>query len=206
MGRYLGAKLKLSRREGTDLYLKSNLRSIESKCRIDRFPGQHGMKKSRLSDYGVQFREKQKLRRIYGILERQFRKYYQRSSGSKGNKGENLLLLLERRLDNVVYRIGLGSTRSEARQLVSHKSVLVNGKTINIPSYQIKVGDTIEVSEDSRSQERIKASIELSRQREKPTWLEVNFEKMRGKINRFPSRDDLQRDINEHLIIELYSK
>ncbi|ARC54333.1 30S ribosomal protein S4 [Candidatus Riesia pediculicola] len=206
MGRYLGAKLKLSRREGTDLFLKSNIRQIESKCKIDRFPGQHGAKKSRLSDYGIQFREKQKLRRIYGILERQFRRYYMKSSKLKGNTGENLLVLLERRLDNVVYRIGLGSTRSEARQLVSHKSILVNKKIVNIPSYQINIEDIIETSEVSSSQNRIKSSIELSQQREQVSWLEISSEKMRGRVLRLPVRDDLPTDINEHLIVELYSK
>ncbi|ADD79927.1 30S ribosomal protein S4 [Candidatus Riesia pediculicola] len=206
MGRYLGAKLKLSRREGTDLFLKSNIRQIESKCKIDRFPGQHGAKKSRLSDYGIQFREKQKLRRIYGILERQFRRYYMKSSKLKGNTGENLLVLLERRLDNVVYRIGLGSTRSEARQLVSHKSILVNKKIVNIPSYQVNIDDIIETSEFSSSQNRIKSSIELSQQREQVSWLEISSEKMRGRVLRLPVRDDLPTDINEHLIVELYSK
>ncbi|MCT8579300.1 30S ribosomal protein S4 [Glaesserella parasuis] len=206
MARYLGPKLKLSRREGTDLFLKSGVRAIESKCKIDTAPGQHGARKPRLSDYGSQLREKQKVRRIYGILERQFRNYYKEANRLKGNTGENLLVLLESRLDNVVYRMGFAATRAEARQLVSHKSIVVNGRVVNIPSYQVSVDDVIAVREKSKKQARIKASLELATQREKPTWLEVDATKMEGVFKRTPERSDLSADINEHLIVELYSK
>ena len=206
MARYLGPKLKLSRREGTDLFLKSGVRAIESKCKIDTALGQHGARKPRLSDYGSQLREKQKVRRIYGILERQFRNYYKEANRLKGNTGENLLVLLEGRLDNVVYRMGFAATRAEARQLVSHKSIVVNGRVVNIPSYQVSVDDVIAVREKSKKQARIKASLELATQREKPTWLEVDATKMEGVFKRTPERSDLSADINEHLIVELYSK
>ncbi|KDD80932.1 30S ribosomal protein S4 [Glaesserella parasuis] len=206
MARYLGPKLKLSRREGTDLFLKSGVRAIESKCKIDTAPGQHGARKPRLSDYGSQLREKQKVRRIYGILEGQFRNYYKEANRLKGNTGENLLVLLEGRLDNVVYRMGFAATRAEARQLVSHKSIVVNGRVVNIPSYQVSVDDVIAVREKSKKQARIKASLELATQREKPTWLEVDATKMEGVFKRTPERSDLSADINEHLIVELYSK
>ncbi|MDH2998239.1 30S ribosomal protein S4 [Pasteurellaceae bacterium LFhippo2] len=206
MARYLGPKLKLSRREGTDLFLKSGVRAIESKCKIDTAPGQHGARKPRLSDYGSQLREKQKVRRIYGILERQFRNYYKEANRLKGNTGENLLVLLEGRLDNVVYRLGFAATRAEARQLVSHKSIVVNGRVVNIPSFQVSVDDVIAVREKSKKQARIKASLELAAQREKPTWLEVDATKMEGVFKRTPERSDLSADINEHLIVELYSK
>lgn len=206
MARYLGPKLKLSRREGTDLFLKSGVRAIESKCKIDIAPGQHGARKPRLSDYGSQLREKQKVRRMYGILERQFRNYYKEANRLKGNTGENLLVLLEGRLDNVVYRMGFAATRAEARQLVSHKSIVVNGRVVNIPSYQVSVDDVIAVREKSKKQARIKASLELATQHEKPTWLEVDATKMEGVFKRTPERSDLSADINEHLIVELYSK
>lgn len=206
MARYLGPKLKLSRREGTDLFLKSGVRAIESKCKIDTAPGQHGARKSRLSDYGSQLREKQKVRRIYGILERQFRNYYKEANRLKGNTGENLLVLLEGRLDNVVYRMGFAATRAEARQLVSHKAIVVNGRVVNIPSFQVSVNDVVAVREKSKKQARIKASLELAEQREKPTWLEVDAAKMEGVFKRVPERSDLSADINEHLIVELYSK
>lgn len=206
MARYLGPKLKLSRREGTDLFLKSGVRAIDSKCKIDTAPGQHGARKPRLSDYGSQLREKQKVRRIYGILERQFRNYYKEASRLKGNTGENLLVLLEGRLDNVVYRMGFAATRAEARQLVSHKAVVVNGRVVNIPSFQVSVNDVVAIREKSKKQARIKASLELAEQREKPTWLEVDFAKMEGVFKRVPERSDLSADINEHLIVELYSK
>ncbi|QGM81561.1 MULTISPECIES: 30S ribosomal protein S4 [Otariodibacter] len=206
MARYLGPKLKLSRREGTDLFLKSGVRAIESKCKIDTAPGQHGARKPRLSDYGSQLREKQKVRRMYGILERQFRNYYKEANRLKGNTGENLLVLLEGRLDNVVYRMGFAATRAEARQLVSHKSIVVNGRVVNIPSYQVSVDDVVAVREKSKKQARIKASLELATQREKPTWLEVDATKMEGVFKRTPERSDLSADINEHLIVELYSK
>ncbi len=206
MARYLGPKLKLSRREGTDLFLKSGVRAIDSKCKIDTAPGQHGARKPRLSDYGSQLREKQKVRRIYGILERQFRNYYKEANRLKGNTGENLLVLLEGRLDNVVYRMGFAATRAEARQLVSHKAIVVNGRVVNIPSFQVSVNDVVAVREKSKKQARIKASLELSEQREKPTWLEVDSAKMEGVFKRVPERSDLSADINEHLIVELYSK
>ena len=206
MARYLGPKLKLSRREGTDLVLKSGVRAIDSKCKIDTAPGQHGARKPRLSDYGSQLREKQKVRRIYGILERQFRNYYKEANRLKGNTGENLLVLLEGRLDNVVYRMGFAATRAEARQLVSHKAIVVNGRVVNIPSFQVSVNDVVAVREKSKKQARIKASLELAEQREKPTWLEVDSAKMEGVFKRVPERSDLSADINEHLIVELYSK
>jgi ribosomal protein S4 len=206
MARYLGPKLKLSRREGTDLFLKSSVRAIDSKCKIDTAPGQHGARKPRLSDYGSQLREKQKVRRIYGILERQFRNYYKEANRLKGNTGENLLVLLEGRLDNVVYRMGFAATRAEARQLVSHKAIVVNGRVVNIPSFQVSVNDVVAVREKSKKQARIKASLELAEQREKPTWLEVDSAKMEGVFKRVPERSDLSADINEHLIVELYSK
>ena len=206
MARYLGPKLKLSRREGTDLFLKSGVRAIDSKCKIDTAPGQHGARKPRLSDYGSQLREKQKVRRMYGILERQFRNYYKEANRLKGNTGENLLVLLEGRLDNVVYRMGFAATRAEARQLVSHKAIVVNGRVVNIPSFQVSVDDVIAVREKSKKQARIKASLELAEQKEKPTWLEVDAAKMEGVFKRVPEHSDLSADINEHLIVELYSK
>ena len=206
MARYLGPKLKLSRREGTDLFLKSGVRAIDSKCKIDTAPGQHGARKPRLSDYGSQLREKQKVRRMYGILERQFRNYYKEANRLKGNTGENLLVLLEGRLDNVVYRMGFAATRAEARQLVSHKAIVVNGRVVNIPSFQVSVDDVIAVREKSKKQARIKASLELAEQKEKPTWLDVDAAKMEGVFKRVPERSDLSSDINEHLIVELYSK
>ena len=206
MARYLGPKLKLSRREGTDLFLKSGVRAIDSKCKMDTAPGQHGARKPRLSDYGSQLREKQKVRRMYGILERQFRNYYKEANRLKGNTGENLLVLLEGRLDNVVYRMGFAATRAEARQLVSHKAIVVNGRVVNIPSFQVSVDDVIAVREKSKKQARIKASLELAEQKEKPTWLDVDAAKMEGVFKRVPERSDLSADINEHLIVELYSK
>ncbi|WWP00522.1 MAG: 30S ribosomal protein S4 [Candidatus Dasytiphilus stammeri] len=206
MARYLGPKLKISRREGTDLFLKTGVRSIDSKCKIDRIPGQHGTRKSRLSDYGIQLREKQKLRRIYGVLERQFLNYYKRAARQKGNTGENLLLMLEGRLDNVVYRMGFAATRAEARQLVSHKLVLVNNLVVNIASYQINPNDIIRIRDKAKQQSRIHAALELSEQREKTAWLDVNMSKMEGILKYLPDRTALPRDINEHLIVELYSK
>ncbi|XBC38637.1 MAG: 30S ribosomal protein S4 [Buchnera aphidicola (Melaphis rhois)] len=206
MAKYLGPKLKLSRREGTDLFLKSGMRSIDSKCKLEQLPGQHGSKKLRLSDYGIQLREKQKVRRLYGILESQFRNYYKRAVRLRGNTGEYLLTLLETRLDNVIYRMGFGATRSEARQLVSHKSILVNRHTVNIPSYQVSSGDVISIHTKSRKQARIKAALELAEQRETLSWIEVNASKMEGVFKKVPERSDLSAEINEHLIIELYSK
>jgi len=206
MARYLGPKLKLSRREGTDLFLKSGVRAIESKCKIDTAPGQHGARRGRLSDYGVQLREKQKVRRMYGVLEKQFRNYYKEAARLKGNTGENLLQLLEQRLDNVVYRMGFASTRAEARQLVSHKAIVVNGKVVNIPSFNVKAEDVVAVREKAKKQARIVSALELADQREKPTWLEVDNTKMEGVFKRSPERTDLSADINEQLIVELYSK
>ncbi|QDE32920.1 MULTISPECIES: 30S ribosomal protein S4 [Shewanella] len=206
MARYLGPKLKLSRREGTDLFLKSGVRAIDSKCKLETAPGQHGARKPRLSEYGVQLREKQKVRRIYGVLEKQFRNYYKEAARLKGNTGENLLQLLEVRLDNVVYRMGFGSTRAESRQLVSHKTVMVNGRVVNIPSFKVSANDVVSIREKSRTQARIKAALEVSGQREKPTWVEVDNAKMEGAFKRIPERSDLSADINEQLIVELYSK
>ncbi|ADT69784.1 MULTISPECIES: 30S ribosomal protein S4 [Alteromonadales] len=206
MARYLGPKLKLSRREGTDLFLKSGVRAIDSKCKLETAPGQHGARKGRLSDYGLQLREKQKVRRIYGVLEKQFRNYYKEAARLKGNTGENLLQLLEQRLDNVVYRMGFASTRAEARQLVSHKAILVNGRVVNIPSYVITPEDTVVIREKSKTQARIIAALELAEQREKPTWVEVDGKKLEGSFKRLPERSDLSADINEQLIVELYSK
>ena len=206
MARYIGPKLKLSRREGTDLFLKSGVRAIDSKCKIDTAPGQHGARKARLSDYGVQLREKQNVRRIYGVLEKQFRNYYRDAARQKGNTGENLLQLLEGRLDNVVYRMGFGATRAESRQLVSHKAIMVNGRVVNVPSFQVSPEDVICVREKAKKQARIKASLEVAGQREKPTWVEVDAAKMEGAFKRLPERSDLSADINEQLIVELYSK
>ncbi|WP_218354462.1 30S ribosomal protein S4 [Alteromonas lipotrueiana] len=206
MARYLGPKLKLSRREGTDLFLKSGVRAIDSKCKIDTAPGQHGARRGRLSDYGVQLREKQKVRRMYGVLEKQFRNYYKEAARLKGNTGENLLQLLEQRLDNVVYRMGFASTRAEARQLVSHKAIMVNGRCVNIPSYNVSAEDVVSVREKAKKQARIVAALELADQREKPTWIEVDGNKMEGTFKRVPERTDLSAEINEQLIVELYSK
>ena len=206
MARYLGPKLKLSRREGTDLFLKSGVRAIDSKCKLETAPGQHGARKTRLSEYGIQLREKQKVRRTYGVLEKQFRNYYKDAARSKGNTGENLLTLLETRLDNVVYRMGFGATRAESRQLVSHKSIMVNGNVVNIPSFKVSANDVISIREKSKKQARIMAALEVSSQREKPTWVEVDNTKMEGAFKRLPERSDLSAEINEQLIVELYSK
>ena len=206
MARYLGPKLKLSRREGTDLFLKSGVRALDSKCKIDTAPGQHGARRGRLSDYGVQLREKQKVRRMYGVLEKQFRNYYKEAARLKGNTGENLLQLLEQRLDNVVYRMGFASTRAEARQLVSHKAIMVNGKVVNVPSFNVSAEDVVSVREKAKKQARITAALELADQREKPTWIEVDGKKMEGVFKRIPERADLSAEINEQLIVELYSK
>ena len=206
MARYLGPKLKLSRREGTDLFLKSGVRPIDSKCKIDNAPGQHGIRRGRLSDYAVQLREKQKVRRIYGVLEKQFRNYYKAADRKKGATGENLLKLLESRLDNVVYRMGFGSTRAESRQLVAHKSITVNGGIVNIASYQVKPNDIVAVGEKSRGQLRIQAALQLSAQRGQVDWVEVSADKMEGTFKRLPDREELPAEINENLIVELYSK
>ena len=206
MARYLGPKLKLSRREGTDLFLKSGVRAIDSKCKLETAPGQHGARKGRLSDYGLQLREKQKVRRIYGVLEKQFRNYYKEAARLKGNTGENLLQLLEQRLDNVVYRMGFASTRAEARQLVSHKAIVVNGQVVNIPSFKVSAEDNVEIREKAKKQARITAALEIAEQREKPTWVEVDTKKLAGIFKRLPERSDLSAEINEQLIVELYSK
>ncbi|OBT16730.1 30S ribosomal protein S4 [Vibrio sp. UCD-FRSSP16_10] len=206
MARYLGPKLKLSRREGTDLFLKSGVRAIDTKCKIDNAPGVHGARRGRLSEYGVQLREKQKVRRTYGVLEKQFRNYYKDAARLKGNTGENLLQLLEGRLDNVVYRMGFGATRAEARQLCSHKAILVNGKVVNVPSFKVAPNDVVSIREKAKTQSRIKAALEVAEQREKSTWIEVDGSKMEGTFKRLPERSDLSADINEHLIVELYSK
>ena len=206
MARYLGPKSKLSRREGRDLLLKSGIRSYESKCRSETSPGQHGRRRGRTSDYGIQLREKQKVRRLYGVMEKQFRNYYKLAARKKGRTGDNLLKLLESRLDNVVYRLGFGSTRSEARQLVSHKSVEVNGSVINIPSYQLESGDMISLTENARNQKRVKEAIEISSSREDCEWLKVDQTNFSGEFSSAPERDYLDSDINENLIIELYSK
>lgn len=206
MARYLGPKCKLSRREGTDLMLKSRARSIESKCQIDKVPGQHGARQKRLSDYAVQLREKQKLRRIYGVLERQFRLYYKEAARQKGSTGENLLKLLECRLDNVVYRMGFSSTRNEARQLVSHKAILVNGKAVNIPSYLVKPQDVIAIREKAKKQSRIQDSLSVSEEYGIPEWVDVDGKKMEGIFKNVPDRSDISMDINENLVVELYSK
>lgn len=206
MARYIGPSCKLSRREGTDLFLKSGARALDSKCKIETAPGQHGQRRGRLSDYGVQLREKQKVRRIYGILEKQFRGYYKEAARRKGASGENLLKLLESRLDNVVYRMGFGSTRAESRQLVSHKAISVNGKTVNVASYQVAVGDVVAVREKAKNQLRIQNALNLAGQRSSVEWLDVNTDKKEGVFKRLPDRSDLPADINENLIIELYSK
>ena len=206
MARYIGPKCKLSRREGTDLFLKSGVRALDSKCKAETVPGVHGARRGRLSDYGLQLREKQKVRRMYGVLEKQFRGYYKEAARRKGATGENLMQLLESRLDNVVYRMGYGSTRAEARQIVSHRQITVNGAVVNVPSYQIQAGDVVAVREKSKNQLRIKAALELAAQRAPVEWLEVDGAKMEGTFKTLPERSDLSSEINEHLIVELYSK
>jgi small subunit ribosomal protein S4 len=210
MARYIGPTCKLARREGADLSLKSPARAIDSKCKLEQKPGQHGAagaKKGRLSDYGVQLREKQKVKRIYGLLERQFRTYYQKASGQKGNTGENLLRMLESRLDNVVYRMGFAVTRAAARQLVSHAAIRVNGKKVNLPSYQVRPGDEVALSERAKNQLRTQEALTLSQEMDlAPAWLEVDSKKGAGTFKAMPERSDLPSDINESLIIELYSK
>jgi small subunit ribosomal protein S4 len=207
MARYLGPKCKLSRREGTDLFLKSGVKSLESKCKLEVPPGGiKGERKQRLSDYGVQLREKQKLRRMYGVLERQFRNYYAKAAGRPGATGENLLKSLERRLDNVVYRMGFASTRAEARQLVSHKGIAVNGKVVNVASYQCNAGDAIEVREHAKTQGRIAGALAIAASAGFPDWVLVDEKKMSGSLKSIPDRDEILPDINENLVVELYSK
>lgn len=206
MARYIGPTCKLSRREGTDLFLKSGVRPLDSKCRAESAPGQHGQRRGRLSDYGVQLREKQKVRRTYGVLEKQFRSYYKEAARRSGATGTNLLQLLEGRLDNVVYRMGFGSTRAEARQVVSHRQITVNGQSVNIPSYQVQAGDVVAVREKSKNQLRIKSALDLASQRAAVEWVEVDAGKMEGTFKSLPERSDLSAEINEQLIVELYSK
>ena len=206
MARYLGPKCKLMRREGSDLYLKSRARSVDSKCNMEKMPGQTTERRRRLSDYGVQLREKQKVRRLYGVLERQFRNYYAAADRQKGPTGENLLQLLEQRLDNVVYRMGFGATRSEARQLVSHKAVEVNGKCVSVASFHVSPEDVVSVREKSKKQTRIASAVSMAEQYGFPEWVEVDSKGFSGTFKRVPDRADLPAEINEQLIVELYSK
>ena len=208
MARYIGPTCKLARREGADLSLKSPARAIDSKCKLEQKPGQHGAaRKGKMSDYAVQLREKQKVKRIYGLLERQFRNYYKKASSKKGNTGESLLQLLETRLDNVVYRMGFAVTRPAARQLVSHKGILVNGKPVNLPSYQIRMGDQIQLTEKAQRQLRVEEALKVSGDMDlAPAWVEVDSKKFSGVFKAVPERSDLPSDINEALIVELYSK
>jgi small subunit ribosomal protein S4 len=207
VARYLGPKAKLSRREGTDLLLKSARRSIADKAKFDSKPGQHGRTSgARTSDYGLQLREKQKVKRMYGVLERQFRRYFAEADRRRGNTGQNLLMLLESRLDNVVFRMGLASTRAEARQLVSHRGIEVNGQSVNIPSYSVKAGDVVAVREKSKKQARVLEAIELAKQHGFPSWVEVAADKAEGVFKKTPDRDEFGSDINENLIVELYSR
>ena len=206
MARYTGPKCKLARREGTDLFLKSTRRSFDSKCKAETRPGQHGAKAVRVSDYGQQLREKQKVKRIYGVLEKQFRRYFAEASRRKGNTGENLLQLLETRLDNVVYRAGFGSTRAEARQLVNHKAIEVNGQTVNIPSYQVRADDIITIRQKAKKQARVTEALELADKVGFPAWVSVDRQKMEAVFKSMPERIDLDSDINEQLIVELYSR
>lgn len=207
MARYIGPKAKLARREGTDLFLKSARRALSDKCKLDSKPGQHGRTSgARTSDYGNQLREKQKVKRIYGVLERQFRRYFAEADRRKGNTGETLLQLLESRLDNVVYRMGFGSTRAEARQLVAHKSIVVNGQVMNVPSAQVKPGDVVAVREKAKKQVRIQEAVSLAQQNGLPIWVTVDATKLEGVFKSVPDRSDIAGDINESLIVELYSR
>ena len=207
MARYIGPKAKLSRREGTDLFLKSARRSIADKAKFDTKPGQHGRTSGqRTSDYGLQLREKQKVKRMYGVLEKQFRRYFEAADRKRGNTGANLLSLLESRLDNVVYRMGFGSTRAEARQLVSHKAITVNGQSVNIPSYSVKEGDVVALREKSKKQARVVEALQLAAQVGFPAWVEVSADKAEGTFKKSPDRDEFAADVNESLIVELYSR
>ncbi len=206
MARYIGPVCKLSRREGTDLFLKSRGKSLESKCKLDQKPGQHGAKRTRNSDYALQLRAKQRLRRIYGVLEKQFRNYYKAADLQKGATGQNLLNFLEARLDNVVYRMGFASTRSEARQLVSHKAIVVNDRIINIPSFQVSSGDVVKIKEKAKGQQRIKDALTVAEQYGFPAWVQVSSKDMAGTFTSLPDRADLGSEINEQLVVELYSK
>jgi len=206
MAKYIGPKCKLSRREGVDLELKSSLRPLDSKCKLDQVPGQHGARRTRLSDYALQLREKQKVRRIYGVLEKQFRNYYQEAARTKGSTGEILLQLLERRLDNAVYRAGFGATRAEARQMVNHKSLMVNNVVVNIPSYRLKENDIITVREKAKKQTRIADSMNLAKANGIVDWISVDESKLEAVYKHVPDRSELSAEINEQLIVELYSK
>jgi len=206
MARYRGPTCKLSRREGTDLFLKSGVKPLEAKCKLEVPPGGPGQRRSRLSDYGLQLREKQKLRRMYGVLERQFRNYYKKAAKGRGSTGENLLRMLESRLDNVVYRMGFASTRAEARQLVSHKGISVNEHVVNVPSFQLKAGDKISVRNRAKEQTRIKSALDIATQVGFPEWVEVNEKTMEGVLKALPEREEILPDINENLVVELYSK
>ena len=206
MARYRGPTCKLSRREGTDLFLKSGIKPLEAKCKLEVPPGGPGQRRPRMSDYGVQLREKQKLRRMYGVLERQFRNYYKKASKVKGSTGENLLRMLEARLDNVVYRMGFASTRAEARQLVSHRGIVVNDRIVNIPSYQLKAGDKVAVRQRAKTQTRIQAALDIAGQVGFPDWVEVDDKNMEGTLKALPERDEILPEINENLVVELYSK
>jgi small subunit ribosomal protein S4 len=206
MARYTGPTCKLARREGTDLFLKSGIRSLEDKCKAQVKPGGNGQGRSRVSEYGLQLREKQKLRRMYGVLEKQFRNYYKKAAKTRGATGENLLQFLETRLDNVVYRMGFASTRAEARQLVSHKGITVNDQVVNIPSFVVSAGTEVQVREKARKQDRIKTALEIASQRGFPEWVEVDQKGMSGVFKSVPERDEILPDINENLVVELYSK
>lgn len=207
MARYTGPKCRLSRREGADLMLKSRARPLDSKCKLETPPGQHGARRQRrMSDYALQLREKQKLRRMYGVLEKQFRNYYAKAAQKKGATGENLLQALECRLDNVVYRMGFGATRAESRQLVSHKAIMVNGRCVNIPSYQVKASDIVAIREKAKQQARIQDSLTVAEQYGFPDWVDVNVGKMEGVFKTIPEREELPPDVNEQLVVELYSK
>jgi len=207
MARYLGPKCKLSRREGTDLFLKSGIKPLDAKCKLETPPGGSStQRRGRLSDYGLQLREKQKLRRMYGVLERQFRNYYKKAALLKGSTGENLIKLLEGRLDNVVYRMGFASTRAEARQLVSHKSITVDGVVVNIPSFQLQAGQTVAIREKAKKQSRIENALEIARQVGFPEWVEIDEKALSGLFKSLPEREDVLPDINENLVVELYSK
>jgi small subunit ribosomal protein S4 len=207
MARHTGAKLKLSRREGTDLFLKSARRALDTKCKADSKPGQHGrISGARTSDFGVQLREKQKVKRMYGVLERQFRRYFAEAARRRGNTGENLIALLESRLDNVVYRMGFGSTRAEARQLVSHNAIALNGTTASIPSMLVKPGDVITVRDRAKKQGRIQEALSLAEQSGFPSWVDVDKTKLEGKLKQLPDRGDVAQDVNESLVVELYSR
>jgi len=207
VARYIGPKLKLSRREGTDLFLKSARRALDSKCKADSKPGQHGrISGARTSDYGLQLREKQKVKRMYGVLERQFRRYFAEAERRKGNTGQNLITLLESRLDNVVYRMGFGSTRAEARQLVSHCAITLNGQTANVASMLVKPGDVISIRERAKKQARITEAMTLAQQSGLPSWVDVDTTKLEGKFKSLPERGEVAQDINESLVVELYSR